>query len=339
MNLAKIHAPSIKRNQSQWTPTLGSFVFRVPFASISSTISTMKEASISPNKNRTALFLVSQKSGRGKGKANIESMVDSLKATFKSVDVLKLTSMEEGCLAAVKACGVYDALIVFGGDGTIRNIINAIAPMENTPILGYINGGTLCDFGINFGIHGRKRRALKIIDEGHICAFDVGKINDEHFGYCASVGAFADIPYIAKQKYKRRLGSLAYYILAAKKAFIKDQVKGTLYVNGQTIPFKTPFLLLLSGKHIAGFPVSNRSRTDDGKMELYVTKPGLFNGLVHYFFFKARTKCYISDHFKIEIDYPNPWDLDGEAGPIGNVEITCLKRKLRIFCSKKYCNC
>jgi len=306
---------------------------------LSSRIWVMKEVAASPNKKRTALFLVSQRSGRGKGKNNIDGFVKSLQRTFKSVEVKKLTSMEEGCLLAKQACGVYDVLIVYGGDGTMRNIINAIAPMEVTPILGYINGGTLCDFGINFGIRGRKGRALKIIEDGYTCAFDVGKINDEYFGYCASVGAFADIPYIAKQKYKRRLGSLAYYILAAKKAFIKDQVKGTLYVNDETIEFKTPFLLLLSGKHIAGFPVSNRSRTDDGKMELYVTKPGLFNGLVHYFFFKARTKLYVSDHFKIKIDYPNPWDLDGEAGPVGSVEITCLPRKLRIFCSKKYRNC
>lgn len=292
----------------------------------------------SDNKKRSALFLYSRHTGLARVRRKLPKIIEHLKNVFASLEVVETTSMEHGQRLAVEACGKYDVLIVFGGDGTIRNIIDVLAEKENTPILGYINGGTTCDFGHNFGVKGKQKRALRIIEEGRIAEFDVGKINDEHFGYVAAVGAFADIPYVTKRKYKKRIGSLAYYFKAVKEALIPDAVEGVLHVDGKDIPFKTPFLLCLSGRRVGGFQVSSGSKTDDGELELYITRPGAFNGLLHYLFFKVRTDCYRSSHFKIDINYPNPWDLDGEKGPVGSVEITCLKRKLRIFCAKQYSN-
>ena len=291
------------------------------------------------NLNRKALFLYSKNTGRANIRKHLPEMIDELRPCFASLDVYEMPSMEAGVEQAKKACGTYDVLIVFGGDGTMRNIIDAIAPLENAPILGYINGGTLSDIGVNFGIKGSHKHALNIIKGGRVAFFDVGKINNEHFGYVAALGAFADIPYTVRRDSKKRIGRLAYYLKAVQEAFVPDKVKGVLRVNGEEIPFKTPFLLCLSGRNMAGFLVSRKSRFDDGKFELYITKPGLFNGLLHYFFFKMRTDCYVSDHFEIQIDdYSGAWDLDGEAGPYGTVTIDCLPRRLRIFCAQKYEN-
>ena len=290
------------------------------------------------NRGRKALFLYSEKSGRANIRKHLPEMIEELRDCFLTLDVFNSPSAEEGAKKAKEACGIYDVLIVFGGDGTMRNIINALAPMDNAPILGYINGGTISDIGVNFGIKGSHRHAVNIIKAGNIASFDVGKINDEYFGYVAAVGAFADIPYTVRRNQKKRIGRLAYYLKAVQEAFVPDKVKGVLRVNGQEIPFKTPFLLCLSGRNMAGFLVSRKSRFDDGKFELYITKPGLFNGLLHYFFFKMRTDCYISDHFEIEIDYSEPWDLDGEKGPVGVVTISCLPKRLKIFCAEKYKN-
>lgn len=287
---------------------------------------------------RKALLLYSTNTGKAKVLKHFDNIVKRLREAFAILDVRKTNSPEQGQDEAKRSCGVYDVLIVFGGDGTIRNIIDAIAEEENPPIIGYINGGTLNDFGVNFGIKGNHKKAVSIIEEGHIASFDVGKLNDTHFGYVCAVGAFADIPYITKRKYKKRIGSLAYYLQAAKEAFIPNQVEATLYINNKEIEVKTPFLLCMSGRHMAGFPVSKQSRTDDGLLELYVTKPGLFNGLLHYLFFKMRTTCYHVERVKIHTDYKNPWDLDGEAGPIGDVEISVLKRKLKIFCAERFAN-
>ena len=283
-----------------------------------------------------ALFLYSDATGTGKVLKNIEKVKARLAAAFEILEPKKIASIEEGCALAKEACGEYDYLIVAGGDGTFHHIVNAIAREERQPILGYINAGTICDIGVNFGIKGSYKRALRILEDGAITSFDLGEINGTFFTYVAAVGSYADIPYVTPRKYKKRLGRLAYYFVAVKEAFVPKKIPVHVVCDGKAYDLKVPFLLLLSGKRVGGFPVNRLSSAiDDGKMELFLTKPGLFNGLIHYLFFKTRTLSLTGSEFEISVQYPFPWCLDGEAGPVGDVRITVHPRKMRIFCSRR----
>ena len=283
-----------------------------------------------------ALFLYSDATGTGKVIANIEKVKASLAESFSYLESVKTTSQEEGCLLAKQACGNFDYLIVAGGDGTMHHIVNVLAKEKNPPVLGYINAGTICDIGVNFGIHGSYKRALKIIREGHVSSFDVGEANGVFFTYVAAVGSFADIPYVTPRKYKKRLGKLAYYFAAVKEAFIPKKIPINVVVDGKEYTLMVPFILLLSGKNVGGFRVNRRhSSISDGKMELYLTRPGIFNGLLHYLFFKSRTVSLVGSEFKIHVEYPFPWCLDGESGPIGDLNIRVHNKKLRIFTAEK----
>lgn len=288
-----------------------------------------------------ALFLYSNATGRGKVFRDIAKIKARLSLCFEEFVSHQTSSMEEGMELARKACGKYQYLIIAGGDGTMNHIVNVLAKEENPPILGYINAGTICDIGSDFGIHGHYHRALKIIEEGYTKPFDVGIINHQYFfGYVAAIGSFADIPYITPRAYKKRIGRIAYYAVAAKEAlFTFKKIPVHVEVDGKHYDLNVPFVLLLSGKKVGGFVVNTSDhRNDDGRMELFLTKPGLFNGLVHYLFFKTRTVKLRGSHFKITLDYPYPWCIDGEAGPSGSVEIEVLPRKLTMFCAKKIAN-
>ena len=290
-----------------------------------------------PIKYEKALFLYSDDTGAGRVNRHLDEVVRRLKKVFPTLDVCRTASAEEGAEKAASACGVYDTLIFSGGDGTFRNMVSALHGKENAPTLGYINGGTLCDVGKNFGIHGRFRRALKIIEEGFTTGFDIGLANDECFVYMAAVGAYAEIPYVAKRKYKKRLGPISYYAIAVRDAFVPKRVKCRIVTEGKTYDLKTPFILCLNGRYVGGFPVNGRkSRMHDGKFELYLTKPGLFNGLLHYLFFKTRTVKIVASAFDVETSYDLPWCLDGEAGAKGNLRIRCVESGLRVFCARKY---
>lgn len=286
-----------------------------------------------------ALFLYSDATGIGTVNRHLQEVLSRLGKVFDTLDAVKTASMEDGVARAIASCGVYDALIFSGGDGTFNHIVGALVGREDAPTLGYINGGTICDVGKNFGIHGSYRNALKIIEEGHSCGFDVGKINDMYFTYVAAIGAFADIPYVTKRKYKKRLGRIAYYFRAVGEALMPKKVHCHVVADGVEYDLNVPFILCLSGRNVGGFPVNSRtSSIHDGKFELFLTKPGIFNGLLHYLFFKCRTTKISASNFQIEVAYPLPWDLDGEIGPEGNVHIQAMDSKLRIYCSKKCAN-
>ena len=284
-----------------------------------------------------ALFLYSDVTGIGTVNRHLTEVQKSLSETFDALDIHKTASLEDAIAKAVDSCGKYDALIISGGDGTFNNIIGALVGKKDAPTIGYINGGTICDVGKNFGIHGSFRRALRIIKEGYTCGFDVGRVNDSYFTYVAAIGAFADIPYVTKRKYKKRLGRIAYYFRAIGAALVPKKIHCHVVADGREYDLDVPFILCLSGKNVGGFRVnSNSSSIHDGKFELFLTKPGIFNGLLHYLFFKMRTTKIVASRFQIDVQYPLPWDLDGEKGPSGNVHIEAVDSGLAIFCAKKF---
>ena len=298
----------------------------------------MKRVDKTLNKARgKALFLHSDATGNGWVDRHAEKVVARLGEIFESVEQRHPASVEELRDEAIASCGVYDALIVSGGDGTFNNVVSALLGRDNAPTLGYINGGTMSDVGKNFGVHGSISRALRIIEEGHTTGFDVISAGDRYAVYMAAVGAYADIAYVTKRNRKKRFGRLSYYSKAVQEAFMPKKYIWNIRTENGEYEGKTPFVLCLNGRYVGGFPVNRRkSGMHDGKFELYLTKPGLFNGLVHYLFFKARTVQIEASECHISTSCPDPWCLDGEMAGVGELTLRCIDSGLRVFCDKKY---
>lgn len=283
-----------------------------------------------------ALFLYSEATGQGRFLKDIDQIIASLGESF-DLTVHKTTSQEDLIESASSSCGVYEVLIIAGGDGSFNRVLNAIAVKEEIPTLGYIAAGTISDIGKNFGITPNYKKAVKIIKGGKTTCFDIGRINGEsYFAYVAAVGAYSDISYATPRKMKKRLGRVAYYTRAVGEAVKPKRVKAHIEADGKTYDVKTPFILLLNGKCVGGFTVNPKGSVRDGKMELYLTRPGLFNGLLHYLFFKAGVRKIVANDIKISTDIDMPWCLDGEKGLSGDIHVETLPRKITIFCAEKF---
>ncbi|MCR5490795.1 MAG: YegS/Rv2252/BmrU family lipid kinase [Bacilli bacterium] len=280
-----------------------------------------------------ALLMVGTSAGKRWVPRHKEKVLRELRPCFDALDYYEIGEMEEAAAKAVEACESYDALLIAGGDGTFNHLINAIAPLEKLPIIGYINAGTLCDVGVNFGIKGGPKKAISIIKNGYTSPFDLVKINDSYFIYMAAIGAYSDIAYATKRTKVKRVGKVAYYEKAAVEAFKPVMVKVKITSDGKTSDVEAPFVMILNGRNVGGFKVNRDSRMDDGKVELFYSAKGWFNGLLHYFF-RHKVTCLRGDRFEIEADGQEPWCLDGELGPSGPAKIEVLPKKLQIFCRK-----
>ena len=128
---------------------------------------------------------------------------------------------------------------------------------------------------------------------------------------------------------------MAYYQKATKEAFVPEIVEGHIETLDRSFDFRTPFLLLLSGKRVGGFSVNPYGDFADGKIEVFLSDPGLFNGLPHYFFQDSKLVRFSANRMKITLKKPLLWCIDGEKGPTGSLEIEVLPRKLSIFCDEK----
>lgn len=283
-----------------------------------------------------ALFVYSTLTGHDTIRHHISLIEQKLKEKFDDVKLLQTSNKDELKEACLLACREYDYFIFAGGDGTVYEVINNIAGQEKKPILGYFPAGTINDFAKNFHISRNFRSALKTIIEGIPTPFDIMKINHGYSGYVLACGAFSDIPYITKRKAKKVVGSLAYYVLAMREIFAPRKVIGTLKCNGKTYSVNTPFLLVLNSKSVGGFSINRKNKMNDGKFNIFITKPGVFNGLLHYLFFKMKTVKIETNHFTFTFaDKTEPWCFDGELVNAGNVEVKCCPSHLQILTSRR----
>ncbi len=279
-----------------------------------------------------ALFIYNPSSGHQKIDKKLDYITSRLNTVYSVVDVYKSESKDDFINACKKACNNYDALIFAGGDGTFNLVVNALASEDNIPILGVIPSGTINDGAKNFGITKDLTKAVDIILKQKVSYFDVGKINDQYFMYVAAIGTYADIPFTTSTVYKKKIGFLAYYFKALKEVFKLSKIEGDLTINhNKKIHYKTPFILVLNSSFMGGFKINSKSNISDGKFDLFLAKPEPFNGLLSYLFFKKRVQHYYVTSINVNTTIDNYWDIDGEKGPKGDVKISVVSNKFRIF--------
>ena len=283
-----------------------------------------------------ALLVYSTLTGNSSVASHVSLIEEKLKEKFTEIKVVKSNSKDELKAACLLACKEYEYLIFAGGDGTVNEVINNIAEQEKKPILGYIPAGTTNDFAKNFHLSRDIRFAVRKIIKGVPAPFDILKVNNRYVAYVLACGAFSEIPYTAKRKTKKAVGSLAYYLLAMRDVFIPKKVVGTLTCNDKVYDVNTPFLLVLNGNHVGGFYVNLKNKINDGKFNVYITKPGVFNGLLHYLFFKMKTVKITTDHFTFNfLSKPMSWCIDGELANMESVDVRCCPSHLKIITSKR----
>ena len=202
---------------------------------------------------------------------------------------------------------------------------------EKRPTLGYIPTGTVNDAGKAFGCGQTIRSGLKNLARKKTTEIDIVKVNDEYINFVVAIGAYADIAYSTKRGGKKVIGRLAYYFDALPRLFKKRTVNAHIVADGKSIDVKTPFVLIMNSRNVGGFPVNFGYSVTDGLVDIYLTKPGLFNGLLHYVFFKTKTQHLRAKNIKISTDQTEPWCFDGEAGLSGDIEINVLQKELKVF--------
>ena len=117
----------------------------------------------------------------------------------------------------------YEAVIVFGGDGTVNEVISGIAEEEYIPKLGIIPGGTGNLITKLVQIDQDIDKAIEGLDFNLTNKIDIGKANDHYFGYIFSVGSLPEAIHNVEIEDKTKFGMFAYAINTVKSV-IRDEV-------------------------------------------------------------------------------------------------------------------
>ena len=173
---------------------------------------------------KKAMLIINPTSGGEKALDYKEKLENKANEYFDYVET-KITEKAKDATAFAEEASKenYEAVIVFGGDGTVNEVISGIAEKDYIPKLGIIPGGTGNLITKLLEISQDVDEAIDQLDFNKTNAIDIGKANKSYFGYIFSVGSLPEAIHNVEIEDKTKYGVLAYAINTIKSV-IKDEV-------------------------------------------------------------------------------------------------------------------
>ena len=288
------------------------------------------------------MVIINPTSGGEKALDYKEKLENKAKKYFEQVDTRITQKAQDATNFAEEASRErYDAVLVFGGDGTVNEVISGIAEKDYIPKLAIIPGGTgnlitkLLE--INQDIDG----AIDELDFNSTNKIDIGKSNGNYFGYIFSIGSLPEAIHNVGIEDKTKFGMLAYAI-NTMKSVVTDQAFNIRVEteNGNYIGPASHVLVLLTN-YFADKKIFEEDK--DGYANILILKdaliltklsviPDLLKGDVvvndNIEYIKAR-------HIKISSDTELETDVDGDKSDDLPVEIKVLGQHIEVYSQPK----
>ena len=173
---------------------------------------------------KKAMLIINPTSGGEKALDYKEKLENKANEYFEYVETKITEKAKDATTFAEEASKEnYEAVIVFGGDGTVNEVISGIAEKDYIPKLGIIPGGTGNLITKLLEISQDIDEAIDQLDFNKTNSIDIGKANKSYFGYIFSVGSLPEAIHNVEIEDKTKYGVLAYAINTIKSV-IKDEV-------------------------------------------------------------------------------------------------------------------
>ncbi|WP_117148943.1 MULTISPECIES: diacylglycerol kinase family protein [Paraliobacillus] len=162
------------------------------------------------------------------GKAKLlqlkEKIINTLEIAFEEVTVYETKQPGDGATYVNQVSSQVDLIIAAGGDGTVNEVINAIAPLEKRPAFAIIPGGTSNDFSREIGMLQNPLKAAEQIAEKETKMIDIGQSDHYYFLNFWGIGIITQVSETVDSNSKQNIGRLAYYLrtlqtIGEEKAF------------------------------------------------------------------------------------------------------------------------
>lgn len=292
------------------------------------------------------LFIFNPNSGKGKIVKKEKYIVEKLKTKYDVVDVAKTEYPRHASKIASENINNYDTFVIAGGDGTLNEIINAVAEKENAPTIGYIPAGTANDVAHSLKIPRSVKGAVKTILNGKVFNHDIFKVNNKYGIYVCATGLGCEISYQTKQTKKRFWGKLAYFFSGAKTILKSKPLNISLKHDNNIVEKNCALLLIVNSRYVGGFKINKKACLDDGYVDVVMIESPKKNKLslisllniaklflfgLNYTKKKKRVSYFKLKNFEINLKNDAEINLDGECGLDGSFKFSALKKGVKIY--------
>lgn len=234
----------------------------------------------------------------------------------------------------------WDAVFVLGGDGTVMEVVGALAH-SNVPV-GVLPGGTGNLVAGALGVPQNVGKAVRALLAGDRRPIDLGQLPDgRYFAFAAGVGVDVAMIERTTTEQKRVLGMLSYAITATRAALSVDAIDVTVEVDGVPARGRVVMAMVANAGSILGgrFTIGPDVRMDDGELDLCLFRPEGLADVVSVFWRLLRRDFRSTPHmafvrgrtFRISTDPPVAVQADGEIVGTTPIEIVVAPRAITVL--------
>lgn len=291
------------------------------------------------------LFIYNPNSGDESGEEFIGDVQKYLEGYFEEV-ILRETKKEGDGTKFVQETKDVDAIGVYGGDGTVNEVLLGMHKVSSKAKLLVLPGGTGNLFAKKLGIDNDKEAALRSFDFKKSKKVDLGKVNENIFSLFASIGAVPEAIHEVTSEEKAKFGGLAYIKKSIEKLASSEEYE--LQVKSDAGDYSGPVDHLIVGlsNKIGNIEfTSENEEMDNGKANLFILTrdsikdrlEALKDSLIGEVE-EGENVVYYSVR-QVEIDSIDgeevTLDIDGDKGPNLPVKIEILKEAVEVYIPKE----
>lgn len=239
----------------------------------------------------------------------------------------------------------FDLIVAAGGDGTINEVVNGVAGLENRPAMAIIPAGTTNDYARALKIpRDNIKKAAEVVLQGQRIKMDIGQANERYFINIAAAGHLTELTFEVPSELKSAFGYLAYL---AKGAEMLPRVKPIdVRLEYEDGVYEGPVSMFFLGltNSVGGFEqISPDAKLDDGKFSLIIVKTANLFDLIHLVALAFNGGKHINDprviykktsYLLAEVKDANERmmiNLDGEYGGDAPMSFTNHKQHIEFF--------
>nr|WP_128080256.1 diacylglycerol kinase family lipid kinase [Streptococcus sp. oral taxon 056] len=297
---------------------------------------------------KRARLIYNPTSGQEIIKKNIAEVLDVLEDVGYETSAYQTTpeplSAQKEAERAAKAG--FDLIVAAGGDGTINEVVNGVAPLEDRPRLAFIPTGTTNDYARALKIPmGNPVEAAKIIAKNQTIKMDIGRaFGNKYFINIAAAGTLSELTYRVPSEAKSRLGYFAYVAKGAEMLPRSKSRKVRITHDHGVFEGRISLMFAALTNSIGGFEqIAPDAKLDDGNFTLILVKTAKLFEMLALLIQAINGGQHVTDvnveylktsKLKLEVlDSKEPFmlNLDGEYGGDTPVELEVFHNHLEFF--------
>lgn len=238
----------------------------------------------------------------------------------------------------------FDRIVVAGGDGTVSDAVNGIAPDFDAIELAVLPFGTGNDLARSLGLPAEElSRACERAFDEHVRPIDVIRITTgDTTSWCVNVangGLGGRVAVDVRSEDKQRWGPVAYWMTSVSRLTSLPHFQVEMRLDSETVSMEVTGVAVANGRYIGGgFPIAPRAILNDGlldvtvcpvlpTMELMAAGINFMLGGEHP---DERIQQYQAERLEFHSEPDMPFSVDGETCSRMDATFEVLPAALRV---------